>query len=123
MTKSVNDEVLDAALDEIRDNATLEILCSAAPTTRTEAVTTYALADMAVTSTDFTKADGDVSGRKMTVAAQSDVDVDATGSGTHIALVDGTRLLYVTELASAVSVTSGGKVDLGAWDIEIADPT
>ena len=122
MTKSVNDLVLDGAFD-ILDQSNLMIACSAEPTTRTEAVTTYALADVAMTpDTDFTKADGDTDGRKVTVAAKNGVTIDTTGDATHIALVDGTNLLYVTTCTSQ-SLTQSGTVDFPAWDIEIADPT
>jgi hypothetical protein len=97
MSKSVHDDVLDGALNIVKNNVTTMTMCSVAPTTRTEAITTYALADVAVGSSDVTAANGDTSGRKMTVAAKTGVTVDATGMGTHIALVDGTRLLFVTE--------------------------
>lgn len=100
MTKFANDAVMDAALDEIINNANLMTICSVAPTTRAEAVSTYALADQAIDSGDFTKADGDVSGRKATVAAQNGVTVDASGMGTHVAITDASRLLHVTELGT-----------------------
>lgn len=100
MTKTVHDDVLDAALDVIKDNANLQIACSQPPTTRAEAVTTYALADIAMVTGDFTKADGDTSGRKLTVAAKSGVAIDTSGMASHVALVDGTRLLYVTEMGT-----------------------
>lgn len=122
MAKSVHDDVLDGAFDIIRNNGNLITVCSAQPTTRTEAVTTYALADVVVDSTDFTKANGDVSGRKLTVGAQNSVPVDASGTATHIAIVDATRLLYVTTCTSQ-ALTSGNQVNLPAWDIEIADPS
>lgn len=122
MAKSVHDSVLDGAFD-ILDQANLMTACSAQPTTRTEAVTTYALADVAMTvNTDYTKANGDTSGRKVTVAAKSSVLVDTTGTATHIALVDGTNLLYVTTCTSQ-ALTGGNTVNFPAWDIEIADPT
>lgn len=121
MAKSVNDDVLDGAFD-VLDQSNLMIACSAEPTTRTEAVTTYALADVAMTvDTDYTKANGDTSGRKVTVAAKSSVTVDTTGTATHVALVDGTRLLYVTTCTSQ-ALTSGNTVSFPAWDVEIADP-
>ena len=122
MAKIVHDDVLDGAFDIIRSNATLMIACSTQPTTRAEAVSTYALADVAMTSTDFTKANGDVSGRKLRVAAKSGVTVDANGTFGHVAIVDGTRLLYVTTGTSQV-LTAGNTVDFPEWDIEIADPT
>jgi len=122
MAKSVHDDVLDGAFDVV-DQANLMTACSAEPTTRTEAVTTYALADVAMTiNTDYTKAAGDTSGRKVTVAAKSGVTVDTTGTATHVALVDATRLLYVTTCTSQ-ALTSGNTVNFPAWDIEIADPT
>lgn len=122
MAKSVHDDVLDGAFD-VLDQADLMTVCSQQPTTRTEAVTTYKLADIAVTpNTDFTKANGDTSGRKVTVAAKSGVTVDSSGTATHIALVDGTRLLYVTTCTSQ-ALTAGNTVNIPAWDVEIADPT
>lgn len=122
MAKSVHNDVLDGALNIIKNNVTTMTLCSQEPTTRTEAITTYALADIAIDSTDVTVADGDTNGRKATVAAQNGVTVDANGTGTHIALVDGTRLLYVTTCTSQV-VTAGNTVNFPAWDVELADPT
>jgi hypothetical protein len=123
MAKTVHDDVLDGALAIIRGNCNLMVACSAQPTTRAEAVTTYALADVAMTpTTDFTISDGDVSGRKVRTAAKSGVTVDANGTATYIALVDGTRLLAVTTCTSQV-LTAGNTVDFPAFDFEIADPT
>ena len=72
------------------------MLCNAEPTTRAEAVVTFALADVAMVAGDFTKANGDTSGRKVTIAAKYGVPIDVSDMATHIALVDATRLLYVT---------------------------
>lgn len=122
MGKTVLDAVLDASHNEIKNNATLMIACSAEPTTRTEAVTTYALADVAVTGTDFTIANGDTSGRKCTVGAKNSVLIDTGGTATHVAIVDATRLLRVTTCDSLVLV-GGQNVNFPAWDFEIQDPT
>lgn len=122
MAKSVHDDVLDGAFSVISSNCNLMTACSAEPTTRTEAVTTYALADAVMAGGDFTTAAGDTNGRKVTVAAQAGETVDSTGDATHIALVDGTRLLYVTTCTTQ-TLTASNTVDFGAWDIEIADPT
>jgi hypothetical protein len=121
MPKYSHPDVLDGALDVIRNNANLMTVCNTYPTTRTQAVTTYALADVAMAPADFTKAPGDVSGRKLTVAAKSAVPVDTTGTAIYIALVDGTRLLYVTTVTSH-SLTQGNTVDFPAWDIEVENP-
>ena len=124
MAKIVDDTVLDGAFD-ILDQADLMTVCSSQPTTYTEAITTYKLADIAITpNTDFTKGNGDTNGRKVTVAAKSGVTIDSSGTATHIALTksSGSVLLYVTTCTSQV-LTAGGTVDFPAWDIEIADPT
>lgn len=122
MAKTVLDDVLDAALDEI-SLANIMTACDTLPTTRAEAITTYMLADIAMTPvTDFTIADGDTNGRKVTVAEKTGVTVDTTGTAINVALCDGTRLLYVTECTSQL-LTATNTVDFPAWDIEIADPT
>ena len=120
MSKSVNDVVLDAALDKIATSVKM-IACSAQPTTYTEATSTYALADVTIDSGDFSNANGDTSGRKVTVAQQSGVTVDANGDATHIALVDGSALLYVTTCTTQ-TLTIGNTMTFPAWDVEIADP-
>jgi len=124
MAKYANDSMMDAALDYLKNNVTRICVCSAQPTTYTEAITTYELADVTVDSTDFTHANGDSSGRKTTVAAQSGVTIDNSGTATHVALVSvsDTTLRYVTTCTSQ-TLTAGGTVDIPAFDIEIADPS
>lgn len=125
MAKWANDAMMDAGLDYIRGNCDKMIVCSSQPTTYTEAVTTYALADVAMTvNTDYTQANGTTSGRKITVAAKTGVTIDASGTATHIALVKtgDTTLRYVTTCTSQ-AITSGGTVDFPTWEIEIADPS
>lgn len=124
MAKWAPDAMLEASLNYVRSNANQMIACSAQPTTYTEAVTTYALADVAMTvNTDYTLADGDTSGRKITVAAKSGVTVDTTGAATHIALVStgDTTLRYVTT-CSTQTLTATNQVNFPAWDIEVRDP-
>ena len=123
MAKSVADSVIDLALADIA-TATRMVLCSAQPTTFTEANVTYALADVTMAGGDFTgPANGTVSGRKITTAAKTAVTVDATGTGNHVALLDvaGSRLLAVTTCAD-VAVGIGGTVDIGSFAYEIGDP-
>ena len=124
MGKAVHDDVLDGALNIIKNNCTRMTLCSAQPTTYAEGNATYALADVTMASGDFTNANGDTSGRKTTVGAKSAVPVDTTGTGTHVALLDvsNSKLLYVTTCTSQ-AVTAANTLNFPAWDIEFADPT
>jgi hypothetical protein len=126
MGKTVHDDVLDGALNIIKNNATRQVACSAEPTTYAEANATYALADVTVASGDFTLANGDTNGRKVTTAAKSGVLIDASGTANHVALLDVTnsKLLYVTTCTSqALTANGSNTVNFPAWDIEIADPT
>lgn len=124
MAKSVHDDVLDGALNIIKNNCTRMVACSAQPTTFAEANATFALADVTMASGDFTAANGDTSGRKLTVAAKTGVAVDASGTVNHVALLDvaNSKLLYVTT-TTPQGVSSGGTVDFGSWKVEIGDPT
>ncbi len=123
MAKYVHDDVLDAALNYIANNGNKMVACSAQPTNYTEANSTYALADVAMTSGDYTIANGTTSGRKFTTAAKSAVTVDATGTITHIAIIDtvNSKLLFVTTTTSQ-AVTAGNTITIPAWKDEIADP-
>lgn len=124
MAKFAPNIVLDAPADVI-DQSTKQVACSAQPTTYTEANATFALASTAMTAdTDYTKAAGDTSGRKVTVAAKSGLTVATSGTATHIALIStaDTTLRYVTTCTSQ-ALTSGNLVNFPAWDIETGAPT
>jgi aspartate oxidase len=51
--------------------------------------------------------------------------VIATGSATHVVLATGgaTDLIRYITTCAAQTVTSGNTANVGAWDVEIADPT
>ncbi len=124
MAKTVHDDVLDGALNILKNNVTRMVACSAQPTTYTEGNVTYALADVTLASGDFTNADGTTSGRKTTIAQKTGVTVDSSGTATHVCLLDvsNSKLLYVTTCTSQ-ALTSGNTMTFNSWKIEIADPT
>lgn len=121
MGKSINSLVLDAALDEVATGNQI-VVCSDEPTTRNQAISTYALADTSLTGGDFTKAAGDVSGRKVTVSEKADINVDSSGTATHVAIVSNSDLLLVTTCTSQ-ALTSGNTVTIPAFKYEIRDPS
>lgn len=124
MGKSVHNDVLDAALDKIATSTRL-VVCSDEPQ-NFAGIAAVALADVTLTAGDgngdYTIADGDTSGRKVTIAEQADIEVDTSGTATHIALDDGSTLLYVTTCTSQ-ALTAGNTVTVPAWKIEILDPS
>ena len=121
MPRFQDDLMLDAALDWLKDNTTARWALASSVTTYGSAVTEK-LASATVVSTMFTKAAGDVSGRKVTVAVVSAVSVTTQGSATHYALVHPTssRLCYMVP-ASVKLLPAGSEVTFGAFDIEIED--
>lgn len=123
MGKASPNQVLDASLDEIATSTRLTVLTD--EPANFAGIAALLLASVALTAGDgngdFTIADGDTSGRKVTIAQQADISITATGDADHVALDDGTDLQYVTT-ATLQSLTSGGTVTVPAWDIEIADP-
>lgn len=121
MGKSINTDVLDAALDELANGNQITV-CSQEPTSRTEAISTYALASTSLSGGDFTKAAGDTSGRKVTVSEKAGINVDDSGTATHIAIVDGSRLLLVTTCISQ-ALTEDNEVTIPAFKYEIRDPS
>lgn len=118
MGKSVANSVLDALLAKVA-TATIMTACATEPTTRTEAVTTKALADVAPTFAAVADAAG--GGREQTTEQKTGVTVDANGTADHVALSDGVELLYVTTCTSQ-ALTAGNTMTFNAWKITIGDP-
>lgn len=124
-TKTAPSAVMDAAFDYV-DQADVIRVCSTLGANPTHAqIVTATLASTAITpDTDFTKAAGDVSGRKVTVAAKSGISVASSGTAEQIALTTtaGSIVRYVTT-CTAQALTAGNTVNIPAWDIEIAAAT
>lgn len=123
MAKYANDIVMDAALDVIATATRMDV-CSGQPA-NFAGIAAVALADVTLDSSDFSKANGDVSGRKVTVAAQNGVLIDSSGTATHVALSrvsDSTLLLVTTCTSQALTANGSNTVNVPAFDDEIADP-
>ena len=121
MGKFVNTDVLDGALNLVAA-ANRMIAISGQPASFAAAVGGK-LAEATLTGADFALAPGDVSGRKVTVAAKSGIGVIAAGTADHIALLDtvASKLLYVT-VCPAQAVVGGGTVSFAAWSVEVNNP-
>jgi len=116
----VFDDGLSGGLDDVIENL---YITSAEATTYAEAQTTYKLGTKATPATTG-PANGDVSGRKLTIDAITDGTVDSTGTATHWALTDNSesKLLATGALDSSQGVTATNTFTLTAFDIEIPDP-
>lgn len=121
--QALSDYVLDGSTERFAE-ATRMTICSDEPA-NFAGIAAVALADVALTpgdgNGDFTKADGDTSGRKVTVAQQANIPIDSSGDGDHIAYDDGVQLLGVNT-CTLQTLTAGGTVTVPAHDYEVADP-
>jgi len=125
MAKSVNNtDILDVALNVIKNNANKMVVCSSQPTTYAEANATFMLANVAMASGDFTLAAGDTSGRKITSGAKTGISITNSGTAQHVAWIDSTNSkLYVVTTCTSQAINTGGTVDVPAWKYEINQPT
>lgn len=84
----------------------------------------YSLAQGSLVVGDFTKANGDTSGRKTTLAAKTGLSIHTSGTANHIATIDdATKGLRDITTCTAQALTSGGTVDTSSFKHEIAAPT
>lgn len=124
MAKFAPDATLDTLPNKVATGTRLTVL-SGQPT-NFAGIAALLLASITVTAGsgngDFTVGDGDTNGRKVRVEQQANISISASGTATHVAIDDGTNLLYVTTCTSQ-ALTSGGTVTVPAWDVEVADPT
>jgi hypothetical protein len=111
-------DVLDGMGNVIKTNCTRMIACSTQPTTFTEATVTYELADVTMSSSDFTLGAYNTTGRQCTVGAKTGVTVDNSGTFAHVAFVDvdDSKLLYVTTGTNQV-LTAGNTCDFPSFAI------
>tara|TARA_R110000787_G_scaffold8948_22_gene31054 strand:- start:46 stop:438 length:393 start_codon:yes stop_codon:yes gene_type:complete len=129
MGKFIADTVHEKGLNEIA-TGDLITLCEGQPVSYAEAVGLKSAAGKRLGGNaltpgdgngDFTLADGDVSGRKITVEEQTGT-VAESGAADHVAIVDTvtSELLLVTTMASQ-AVVGGNDYTIAAFDYEIPD--
>lgn len=88
----------------------------------------YSLANEALLLGDYTIADGDIDGRKMTVAQKMGVVTHTGGTVTHTALIEhATKILHFvttaqTTLGGDNDVEAGRSTIFFAFDITVRDP-
>lgn len=125
MTKFANDLVMDAAFDFVIAQAERLVVASGDAGGVYANLAAISLADVAVDSGDFSKANGDTSGRKLIIAQQTAITIDSSGTATHVHLVRDSataRILLTTTCTSQV-LTAAGTVTVPTFDEEIGDPT
>lgn len=133
MPKSASEGTLDASLNHVAARATRLTLCAGAPADAVAASTAPSaggamLAGATLTpglAGAFAVSDGLVSGRRLVVAARTDLTVAEAGTADHVALVDTVagELLLVTTLTEPEVLSVGGAISTRSFAAEIQPPT
>lgn len=119
MGKVVPDARIDAMLT---GNRGTHIAVTSAEPANYAAIAGVTLAGQAI-SGSYALADGDTSGRKDTIPAQTGVSITADGSANHVVVHNNTDTMYLVTTCTPQALTSGGTVDIAAFDHEIQDAT
>lgn len=128
MAKFAPDATLDGLLAQVALADELYV-CSAQPSSYADIANSDLVGPVTLTpghgNGDFTIADGDTNGRKVTLGAQNGASVIASGTATHVVLATGgaTDLIRYITTCTSQALTSGNTVDVPAWKVEVADPT
>ena len=130
MGHGTDDSVYDAALDEIVNNCDKMVLTEGEPNNFADANTNNGtgsgqkIAEVAMVPGDFTKANGDTSGRKVTSGAKPGISVVAAGDGDHVAYLDTVNsiLLHFYQIATPRNgLVVSDNVNFPVHDLEIRD--
>lgn len=123
MGKKADNAFYDAALGWLQSGMVRMAACSAEPANYA-GIAAVRLAETTLASGDFTIANGDTSGRKVTIAAKSGVSISASGTANHIVLHNNSSILGYVTTCTALPLTSGAgnTVNFPSWKIEIAAP-
>lgn len=120
-----SDAVLDGALDIIA-TCTRVSICSSEPA-NFAGIAAVSLGSYTLTAGDgggdWTIANGDTNGRKITLGAQSGNNATGTGAANFLAFDDGATLHYTTA-GDGDTVNNGSPFTISSYKVvEIADPT
>jgi len=121
--------VMAAALAAITDNVSRIVLGDAtiaASATNAESTAVSGIASATLSTASFTLADSSVTGKKITVAAQSTLTVNSTKVAAYIYLIStgatGT-IYYRTSCATRAFTSTADRVTIPAWDIHFYEGT
>lgn len=123
MTLYVHPDVHDSGLTIVQTASERLVLLSADPAGNYASVAAATLAEVAVVDADFVIANGDTSGRKITVGAKS-TSVDVEGDPVIAAVVDDTnsRILLATDETTVQTLYAGNTVNIPSFAYESRDP-
>lgn len=121
MAKKLSNAFLDAGGTLIQSTAIRMAICSAEPANYA-GIAAVRLAEVTMASGDYALANGDIAGRKVTVAAKNGIPITTSGTGNHIVLHDNSSDILAVTTCPPLVLTAGGSntVNSAAWAIETA---
>lgn len=127
MAKWYHPDVLDNGLSEL-DTAvtTMHLITAFTPGDSFATVTsTNSIGSVAIAAGDIVLEDQGTNGRQAAVAAKTITGASASGAAPdlHVALVDGTRVLAVTDETSDQEIFAGNDVNIPAFNCKMNQPT
>jgi hypothetical protein len=111
--KYLHPDVLDGGLLAIQNNTTKMILLSAGTSDFTAATTTNKIAEVTMTSGDFTITNSAGTSRTLATTATKEVNATISALGTpdlHVAFVSGSKVLFVTDETTNQPITAGNPI-------------
>jgi len=102
----LDNTVLEAGLNTIKNGATVLVLCSSEPSTYSGVAAVSLASKTGLSASSFTGPEAHTSGRKITLAAQSSIAPSANGTVTRACLTDGSSILYGCWNVNSQSVTT-----------------
>ena len=125
MADFLHADVYDSGLTQLTTIIENLYICSALPTTFTEASVTYKLGTKASPGITGPTDRSSGGGREVTVGAITNGTIDANGTASHYAITDNSasKLLASGDLAATQVVTAGNPFTLTSFKIGIPAPT
>lgn len=112
------DDILDAALVQLRETVNYIYLCTGNPQSYTEAVN-QKMAERAIDKYSFTDPAPGADGRKITLYEQTNLTVDTAGYARYVCFINTStgELRYSVRKSLAKYLSSGTVMDISAADI------
>ena len=126
MAKYAHPDVLDQGINYIKTNCNKMAVIDAYTFGNSySTVNGDILAEVSMTSTDFTLGTSGNNRTLTTAAGKSDASANATGTASHIAFVDtvNSKVLWVTEETSGQTITIGNAVNFPSLVYTSQQPT
>ncbi len=118
MAKKIPDSLLDQMLSQIE--GTVIHICEGEPTDFAD-ITNVELASKTI-DVSYIKSAGVPTGRRNQLQPIGNIPISKSGTANHVAISNGTSILYCVTTCTPQALTSGGTVDTNAFSHDLNAP-